>query len=150
MIYKTPWLEETCAIVVRIDSLFEEYYFLVAYVISHILALCCLNFCVLICERVLWFDNLCEIIEYCNCTTWEVWCTHMSKNDQGWLMCMFGMSIQVAFDEGGVAHQSALSIYFQEVGMIEEIPHIEWKECPNIFLQILSFLLQDWKKCNRR
>jgi len=35
----------------------------------------------------------------------------VSKDEQGWLMSMFGMSTQVVFDEGGVAHQKALNMY---------------------------------------
>ena len=69
-----------------------EQQWIVAYIISHIMTLCCLTFYILIFERVLWFNHLYEMVEYCNCTIWDIWCTHMSNDENGWLMCMFGMS----------------------------------------------------------
>ena len=100
-----------------------EQQWIVAYIISHIMTLCCLTFYILIFERVLWFNHLYKMVEYCNYTTWDVWYTHMSKDEHGQLMCIFDMSNQVAFDEGRVAHQNTLNMYLKKVRLIKDSPH---------------------------
>jgi len=62
-----------------------------------------------------------------------------------------GMPLQESFDEGGVFHQMALNYLHHEgaTSTMEENPHKKWKECPNKYFAILSFLLTNWRRCKR-
>ena len=129
------------------DTLCEEQH-IVAYEISQCVAFYYLKVCVEVCERVLWYNYYCEIMNTYSCGVWicndvKAWFEDHPRDEREWLI---KITYGETFVEGGATQQKEALNEGATSTKMKKIPHNKWKECLHHIFQNFDFLLIDWRK----
>ena len=123
---------------------------IVAYVISQCVAFYYLKMCVEVCQRVLWYNYYCEMMNTYSCRVWicndvkdddvKAWFEDHPRDEKEWLI---KITYGETFVERGATQQKEALNEGATSTTMKKTPYNKWKECPNHTFQIFDFLLID-------